>query len=146
MHASAMRFIGLLLISLLPVVAAEPPRTPGTTLAGVLAASTPSDWHTLDPENTLYLELATGRVVIDLSPVFAPRHVANVKALVRERYFDGLAIVRVQDNYVAQWADPEAENPALARKVHNAQKILAAEFDLPFNSRIRFTPLPERDV
>ena len=146
MHATALKFLGLLLISLLPVLASEPPRKPGPTMAGVLAASTPSDWHTLDPENTLYLELATGRVVIDLSPVFAPRHVANVKALVRERYFDGLAIVRVQDNYVAQWADPEAENPALARKVHNAQKTLAAEFDLPFDSRIRFTPLPDRDV
>ena len=42
---------------------------------------------------------------------------ANVKALAREKYFDGLAIVRTQDNYVVQLADPEAEKPERARKI-----------------------------
>src|SRR4051812_46093568 len=54
------------------------------TLASVLDASQPSDWRTPDPENVLYLELATGRVVFELAPAFAPNHVANVRALVRE--------------------------------------------------------------
>src|SRR5262247_3257032 len=78
----------------------------GKTMADVLAASKPSDWRTLDPENTLYMELAGGRVIIELAPEFAPLHVANVRTLVRGKYFDGLAIMRSQDNFVVQWGDP----------------------------------------
>src|SRR5262245_32037127 len=73
------------------------------TMAEVLAKSRPSDWRRLDSENTIYLELARGRVVIELAPTFAPNHVENVKALARKHYFDGLAIIRCQDNYVVQW-------------------------------------------
>ena len=102
------------------------------TMADVIAASKPSDWRSLDAQNTLYLELAAGRVVIELAPAFAPRHVANIKALVHEHYFDGLSIVRAQDNYVVQWGDPDNK-----RGVQKAQKNLAAEFsrsakELPF--------------
>jgi peptidylprolyl isomerase len=82
--------------------------------ADVLARSAPSDWRALDPENTLYLELAAGRVVIELAPAFAPGHVANIKALVRAHYFDGLNIIRVQDNYVVQWGDPDGKRDAAA--------------------------------
>ncbi len=99
------------------------------TTAEVLAAAKADDWRPLDPENTLYLELAGGRVVIELAPRFAPQHAANVKALARERYFDGLAILRVQDNYVVQWGDPNAEDPAKARKILQAQRTLPPEFD-----------------
>src|SRR5476651_1099402 len=76
------------------------------TMADVIAASKSSDWRSLDPQNTLYLELPTGRVLIELNPTFAPKHVANIKALVHEHYFDGTAVVRAQDNFVVQWADP----------------------------------------
>jgi peptidylprolyl isomerase len=95
-------------------------------MAAVLAASQPQDWRTPDPENILYLELAAGRVVFELAPAFAPHHVQNVRALIRERYFDGLAIVRVQENYVVQWADPEGKRP-----IQHAERTLAAEFDRP---------------
>jgi peptidylprolyl isomerase len=126
--------------------AAGPARPKGPTMAEVLAASRPGDWRALDPENTLYLELASGRVVIELAPEFAPRHVVNVKALAREHYYDGLAVVRVQDNYVVQWADPNAEKPELARKLQHAQKTLAAEFERKLDPSLPFTPLPDRDV
>ena len=115
-------------------------------MADLLAASSPSDWRPLDPENTLYLEFAGGRVVIELAPAFAPNHVANVKALVREKYFDGLDIVRVQDNYVVQWADPNDEKPEAARKVQHAHKTLPAEFDRSLDPKLPFTPLPDKDV
>ena len=115
-------------------------------MAAVLAASKPGDWRGLDPENTLYVELAGGRVVIELAPAFAPRHVANVKALAREHYWDGLAIVRVQDNYVVQWADPDAEKPESARKVQHAVRTLPAEFERPLDSKLPFTRLPDGDV
>ncbi len=115
-------------------------------MASVLAASKPGDWRPLDPENTLYVEFSTGRVVIELTPVFAPRHVANVKALAREHYYDGLAIVRAQDNYVVQWADPDAGKPELARKIQHAQGTLPAEFDRILDPKVTFTRLPDGDV
>jgi len=115
------------------------------TMANVLAASQASDWRPLDNQHTLYLELATGRVVIELAPLFAPRHVANIEALVKEGYFDGLAIVRVQDNYVVQWGDPEAENQAKQRPIKTAQRTLKAEFTVPITKALPFTVLPDAD-
>ena len=125
--------------------ATGPAKTKSPTMAEVLAASQPSDWRPLDPENTLYLDLASGRVVIELAPAFAPRHVANVKALAREHYFDGLAILRVQDNYVAQWGDPNAEKPE-ARKIEHAERTLPAEFERALDPKLPFTRLPDGDV
>jgi peptidylprolyl isomerase len=115
-------------------------------MAEVLSNSAPSDWRALDPENTIYLELASGRVVIELAPAFAPNHVTDVKALAREHYYDGLAIVRVQDNYVVQWADPNSEKPELARKFQHAHKTLPAEFERALDPNLPFTPLPDKDV
>jgi peptidylprolyl isomerase len=136
----------MLILSLGTAGAAEPVKRKSPTMAELLAASQPGDWRTLDPENTLYLEFAPGRVVIELAPRFAPRHIANVKALAREHYYDGLAIVRVQDNYVVQWADPEAEKPELARKIQHAQKTLPAEFERALDRNVPFTRLPDGDV
>ncbi len=115
-------------------------------LAEVLAATQPGDWRALEPENTLYLELTNGRVIIELAPVFAPRHVANVKALAREQYFDGLAILRAQDNYVVQWGDPNAEKPELARKIQRAKRTLPPEFDRALDAKQPFTTLADGDV
>jgi peptidylprolyl isomerase len=126
--------------------AEESAKPEGPIMADVLATSKPGDWRALDPENTLYMELPAGRVVIELAPAFAPNHVANVKALARERYYDGLAVVRVQDNYVAQWADPDADKPDLARKIQHAHKTLPAEFDRALDPALPFTPLPDPDV
>jgi peptidylprolyl isomerase len=114
------------------------------TMQDVLAASQPADWREPDPENVLYLELATGRVVLELAPAFAPAHVANVKALAREGYFDGLAIVRVHDNYVVQWGDPEAGNAA-QRPIRSAQRSLPPEFDRPA-AGLPLTLLPDPDT
>ena len=125
---------------------AATPRPHPPAMAEVLASSKAADWRKLDPENTLYVEFAGGRAVIELAPVFAPQHAANVKALAREHYYDGLAIVRVQDNYVAQWADPDAEKPEQARKIQHARKMLPPEFERPFDSKLPFTRLPDGDV
>jgi peptidylprolyl isomerase len=129
-----------------PAFAEEATAHKGPIMADVLAASNTNDWRALDPENTLYMQLPGGRVVIELDPAFAPKHVANVKALARERYYDGLAIVRVQDNYVVQWADPNAEKPELARKIQKAHKTLPAEFDRVLDVSMPFTKLPDRDM
>jgi len=107
----------------------------------VLAAAGPADWRPLDPENTLYVELPGGRVVIELTPSFAPLHVANIKTLARARYFDGLSVIRVQDNYVAQWGDPANRHPIPA----GIGKV-APEFDSPTPAHMPFTRLPDGDV
>lgn len=115
-------------------------------MTDVLAASKADEWWRLDPENTLYVELAAGRVIIELAPAYAPNHVANVKTLAREKYFDGLAVVRCQDNYVVQWADPNVEDPKLARKIKKAKAKLAPEFDRDIDPKMPFTRLPDGDV
>jgi len=139
-------FAAILLILNGPLRGADLPKSKPATMAEILAASHPGDWRPLDPENTLYLDLVAGRVIIELAPAFAPSHVANVKALVREGYFDGLAVLRSQDNYVVQWGDPDAENPQAARKIRNAKKTLAAEFDRSIDPTLPFTRLPDGDV
>jgi peptidylprolyl isomerase len=111
------------------------------TVTDLLAASTAQDWRKPDPENTLYLQLPAGRVVIELAPRVAPRHVANIKALARAHYFDGLAIVRVQDNYVVQWADPDHHRPVPA-----GVSLVAPEFDAENSAYPRFEPVPDHDV
>ena len=59
-----------------------------------------------DPENTLYLDLEYGRVVIALRPDLAPKHVARIKELVRQKFYDGLVFHRVIEGFMAQTGDP----------------------------------------
>lgn len=60
----------------------------------------------LDPENTLYLDLKDGRVVIELRPDLAPNHVARIKELTRQGFYDGVVFHRVIDGFMAQTGDP----------------------------------------
>ncbi|WEF36015.1 peptidylprolyl isomerase [Pseudoduganella chitinolytica] len=122
------------------LVAAELPPKP--TVADVVKASRATEWRAPDPDNTLYLEIPTGRVVIELAPAFAPRHVANIRAMVREGYFDGLAILRSQDNWVVQWGDPDEKNP---KPLKTAKARLPGEFTAPMAPIKEFTRLPDRD-
>lgn len=124
-------------------LAADSPAAPAgslKTMADVLAASKPSDWRALDPENTLYMELASGRVVIELAPRFAPKHVLTIRALAREHYYDGLVIERVQDDYVAQWGDPDD-----SRSTGTVPRSLAAEFSRSSDG-LDFARLPDPDT
>ncbi len=59
-----------------------------------------------DPENTLYLDLKDGRVVIELRPDLAPNHVKRIKELVRKGFYDGIVFHRVIDGFMAQTGDP----------------------------------------
>lgn len=62
-----------------------------------------------DLENTLYLDLATGRVVIAMRPDLAPATCARIKALVREGFYDGISFHRVIDGFMAQTGDPRGD-------------------------------------
>jgi cyclophilin family peptidyl-prolyl cis-trans isomerase len=112
------------------------------SVGDIVKASKAGDWRALDPENTLYMQTAAGRVVIELAPAFAPNHVNNIRTLVREKYFDGLAIIRSQDNYVVQWGDPDEAKP---RPFKTAKASLKAEFTVPIQNDTAFTRLPDRD-
>jgi len=124
----------------LSLPAAAPAAKKPLTTAEVLSSSSAADWRALDPQDTLYMELPAGRVIIELAPVFAPHHVANVIALVRGHYFDGLAIMRAQDNYVVQWGDADGKKP-----IGEAQRTLAAEFERPLRG-LTLTKLPDPDT
>ena len=93
-----------------PQAPASPP-APAKTAAKLLEESPASDWRTPDVHYTLYMDLRAGRVIIELAPRFAPATVENIRTLVREKYFDGLVVQRVQDNFVAQWGDPTEKKP-----------------------------------
>ena len=70
-------------------------------LAAPVAAQTKGDL-----ENMLYLELKDGRVVIKLRPDLAPNHVARIKELARQKFYDGHVFHRVIDGFMAQTGDP----------------------------------------
>ncbi len=62
-------------------------------------------WDPLDPDNTVYLQLQEGTVVIELNPVFAPKTVRQFKKLLAEQFYRGLSFYRVIDGFVAQAGD-----------------------------------------
>jgi peptidylprolyl isomerase len=136
--------LALALVLPLGTACATSPPQKALTMQDVLDAATAEDWRPLDPANTLYLELASGRVVIELAPQFAPAHVENIRTLARAGYFDGLSINRSQDNFVVQWGDAEGEDPAKARSMGEAKAKLPAEFARPAEG-LAFTALPDAD-
>lgn len=110
----------------------------------ILESSKANDWRNLDPMRTLYMDLDAGRVVIELAPDFAPAHVANIRALAKGGFWNGLSINRSQDNFVVQWGDPAEEEKDRKPLSKGAKPKLPAEFTRS-NRNIPFTPLPDAD-
>ncbi len=81
----------------------------------------------LDPENTLFLDTDYGRVTIKLRPDLAPKHVARIKQLVREGFYDGLTFHRVIEGFMAQTGCPEGTG-----RGGSGQKLPAEFTDTPF--------------
>lgn len=137
---------GLLLTS---ASAAADTNAPTPTATQLLARSHASEWRKPDPRNLLVMQLPTGRVLIELAPDFTPLHAANIRTLVRQHYFDGLAIVRVQDNFVAQWGDPASDDTGDKMKLRSlgkAHSTLPPEYTRPINPELEWTALPDGDV
>jgi peptidylprolyl isomerase len=78
-----------------------------TSDAFAQSASPPAQAANVDPENTLYLDIEYGRVVIRMRPDLAPKHVARIKQLVRQGFYDGIVFHRVIDGFMAQTGDPK---------------------------------------
>lgn len=103
-----------------PLAAQE--AAPDVTPGSVVKASQAREWREIAPSDLMVMDLAPAadgtarRVVIQLMPPpFSVPWTHNMRALVAARWYDGIAIVRVQDNYVVQWGDPDGENPAEAK-------------------------------
>src|SRR5262249_12623646 len=62
-----------------------------------------------DLENTLYMDVPAGRVVIEMRPDLAPRHVAQIKELTRRGFYDGIVFHRVIAGFMAQTGDPKGD-------------------------------------
>ena len=77
----------------------------------------------MDKENTLYLDLDYGRVVIEMLPKAAPKHVARIKELVRQGFYDGIKFHRVIEGFMAQTGDPTGTG------MGGSGKKLPAEFN-----------------
>jgi peptidylprolyl isomerase len=91
-------------------------------LAAVLILSLGGSVSAADLENTLYLDVPKGRVVIELRPDLAPNTVARIKELTRQGFYNGLAFHRVIDGFMAQTGDP------LGNGTGGSGKKLKAEF------------------
>jgi peptidylprolyl isomerase len=72
----------------------------------IMTATTTGSANAADPENTLYLDLESGRVTIETFPEIAPQHVERIKKLARESFYDGFIWHRVIDGFMAQTGDP----------------------------------------
>jgi len=104
----------------------------------IIADAPNKDWRNLDVNNTLYITLESGLVVVELAPKFAPKHVENTINLVKEGVFDDTSFYRVIDGFVAQGgpADPDKKSQPKKGKL-----TVDAEFTISPNKPFEFTPL-----
>ena len=130
--------------------ASGPAAKKARTTADILRDAPASAWRSVDPNNVLVMTLPSGKVYIELAERFSPHHAANIRKLVAQHYFDGLAILRVQDNYVTQWGDPiaESDDPDVqktARPLGDAAPRLQPEF-WTSDKGLKIARLKDRDL
>ncbi|MCA1297148.1 peptidylprolyl isomerase [Stappia indica] len=82
-----------------------------------------------DPENTLLMETTQGPIVIEMKPELAPEHVARIKELVRDGFYDGIVFHRVIDGFMAQTGCPQGTGTG------GSGKKLKAEFNAHKHTR-----------
>lgn len=88
-------------------------------ITGILLMT--STANAADLENTLYMDLKDGRVVIKMFPDKAPNHVTRIKQLVREGFYDGLLFHRVIEGFMAQTGDPDGNGTGGSGQKLNAE-------------------------
>jgi len=110
--------VGMLTTLLLLQAAAQVAPIPAKAPSEIVAAAPASDWVDIAPDDLLVMQLAPDRdgnarkVVIQLMPPpFSQPWIANIRTLAKAHWWDGTAVTRVQDNYVAQWGDPTEKKP-----------------------------------
>lgn len=127
---------GFMALSLV-IAADKAPKSPSE----ILAEAPQEAWKTIDPDNIVIGKLADGtQFIYVLAPEFAPKHVENIKKLVRSGWFDKTQIVRVQDNYVVQWGAPENTPIPL-----DVEKEIPAEYEFALG-KFKFKQFPYTDT
>lgn len=114
----------------LPATAQESEPAGAPSPGEIVAAAPAEDWVAIAPEDLIVMTLAPDargkprQVIIQLMPApFSQGWVENIRTLARARWYDGIAVTRVQDNYVVQWGDPDAEDAAKAKPLPPGLKI-----------------------
>jgi cyclophilin family peptidyl-prolyl cis-trans isomerase len=142
----------LALLSLALVAASPPPPAPPVVPSPneIVAAAKAEEWTAIAPSDLLVMDLAADRdakprrVVIQLMPApFSQGWVGNIRKLAAARWWDGTRIVRVQDNYVVQWGDPDGEDPAKAKPL---PKGLATVPQIEYVTAIKEEPIDDEIV
>jgi peptidylprolyl isomerase len=105
----------------------------------ILAETTADDWRRLDPDETLYIELERGRIVVALSSVLGRPHAERIKALAREKFYDGLSFYRVIDGFVAQGGD------LFEKRESEHGTPIAALFEEKVGEDFALARLPDKD-
>ena len=133
---------------------ATPPPDPSPS--EIVAAAPKGEWVAIDPDDLLMMDLAPPapgpgqapddgkprRVVIQLIPApFSETWTANIRTLAKAGWWNGLAIVRAQDNYVVQWGDPDAEDAAKAKPLPKGMRPTTASDYTVSSSSSAFTEL-----
>jgi cyclophilin family peptidyl-prolyl cis-trans isomerase len=124
--------------SIAQVPSPQPTPPPGITRplspTEVVSNARPDEWAAIPASDLLIMTLtpdAAGRerrAIIQLMPApFSEGWVANIRTLARAHWWDGLAVVRVQDNYVTQWGDPDGEDAARARALPAGLRVMTEE-------------------
>lgn len=133
-------------MKIISVAAAVFPRLSLSLIFGLSACTAFADdsWRVPNGDNVIIMQLDSGQIVIELAPQFAPKHVANIKQLVSQRYFDDSSIIRSQDNYVVQWGDPN-EDTENAKPLGKAQARLRTEFYRD-SKELNYTSIESRDA
>ncbi len=109
------------------------------TSTDLRAAKEPS-WRELNPENTVFVEMPEGLVVIELNPVFAPETVKQFKQLAGDRFYDGLGFYRVIDGFVAQGGDGSDLG-----ELSNVP-LVDAEFEVDWNEEFSYMHVQSPDM
>lgn len=89
-------------------------------------------WQPIDPNNTLYIELESGRVIVELNPQLAPNHAEQFRQLANENFYQGLNFYRFVENFVAQGGDMlEKRQVKRAKQTIESERIHQAQTSLP---------------
>jgi len=112
---------------------AAPKKPPAPAKAAAPTAPGPSDWRTPDPNDVLVIDTNKGRILVEMVPEVAPQHVARMRELAHENFYDGLRFFRVIDDFMAQTGDPQNNGQGGSSKPNLPQEFLFRRgADTPF--------------
>lgn len=133
----------------LPLAAEEGAKPAAPTPPEIVAAAPKSEWVAIAPEDLLVMTLAPDadgkprQVVIQLMPApFSQGWVHNIRLFARAKWYDGISVNRVQDNYVTQWGDPNYDNPEAKGKTKPLPQGLKVMAEAEYTARASGETVP----